>query len=710
MIEALKETYRNEARELLADLEESLLVLETAPEDAETVGRVFRALHTLKGSGGMAGFDVLAAFTHEIETIFERVRNGSMEVTRQLIDLTLASVDRIRAMAEDQSAEEDPEEEAARRSLVSRFRALLPEAAGAGPVNAPDRSAPSTGAAEANRGTPSTFRIRFTPRENLFATGTNPLMLIEELRELGECRAIAHTDRVPPIESLDPEKCLTRWDVILTTTRDSNAIRDVFLFVEDDCDLAIERIDGPGFEGEDEEYKRIGEILMERGFIGRKDLDRVASGRQRLGDLLVEAGLVLPSQVEAALAEQQQVREARRRACRTEQGSSIRVPAEKLDALVNLVGELVTVQARLGQIAAVPGAGAELIAIAEEVSRLTDELRSTTMNIRMLPIGTLFGTFTRVVRDLALELGKDVRLVTEGAETELDKTVIERLHDPLVHLIRNSVDHGIETPEARSVSGKSGQGTIRLSAEHSAAHVLIRIEDDGKGLDRERIRETALAKGLIAPETVLPENELFGLIFAPGFSTAEQVTSVSGRGVGMDVVKTNLDAMRGSIEVASEPGRGTTITLKLPLTLAIIDGLLVAINDAYFVLPLSIVEECVELSREDARGQKRRLLPLRGQIVPYLRLRERFDIGGTPPEIEQVVITANGHGRMGFVVDKVIGEHQTVIKNLGRVFRGVQGVSGATLLGDGTVALILDTAQLISGMEAGLDDRSSDPA
>lgn len=703
MMETLRETYRNEARELLGDLEQSLLALENGPDDAETIGRVFRALHTIKGSGGMAGFDTLAAFTHEIETTFERVRSGRIGVTRRLIDLTLASVDRIRAMVEDEAAEDDPIESAARSGLLVDFRAMFPEEED-GPASCSGPLAAVSAAPLANPSSVATYRVRFRPGSHLFATGTNPLGLLEELRQLGECRIIAHTDQVPPLESLDPELCLTHWDVILSTDRSPDVIRDVFLFVDEDCEIVLDLIDGPGFERDEESYKRVGEILVERGFVRREDVERVTEGRQRLGDLLVESGLVQASQVEAALAEQQQVREVRRRSRREEQVSSIRVPAAKLDALVNLVGELVTVQARLGQIAAMQGAGAELLAIAEEVARLTDELRSTTMNIRMLPIGTLFGTFARVVRDLAQELGKDVELVTEGAETELDKTVIERLHDPLVHLIRNSVDHGIEDPGKRREAGKPGQGTIRLAAEHSGAHVLIRIEDDGRGLDRERIRATAIERGLIGREDALTENDLFGLVFSPGFSTAARVTSVSGRGVGMDVVKTNIDAMRGSIEIVSEPGAGTAITVRLPLTLAIIDGLLVSIGDAFFVLPLSIVEECVELSREEAIARKRRLLPLRGRLIPYLRLREHFGIDGAAPPIEQVVITGNGHGRIGFAVDKVIGEHQTVIKSLGKMYRGVRGISGATLLGDGTVALILDTAQLMNGMEAGLDE------
>jgi two-component system chemotaxis sensor kinase CheA len=343
----------------------------------------------------------------------------------------------------------------------------------------------------------------------------------------------------------------------------------------------------------------------------------------------------------------------------------------------------------------------ELRSIAEHVDRLTAELRDSTMSIRMLPIGTTFSKFNRLVRDLSSELGKEVILTIDGAETELDKTVIERIHDPLVHLIRNSIDHGIESPGVRASNGKPRQGTVHLSAIHSGANVLISIEDDGAGLNKEAIRKKAVENGLISPDVELSEKEVFGLIFAPGFSTAGKVTNVSGRGVGMDVVKSGVEALRGAIDIASREGAGTTITLKLPLTLAIVDGLLVKIADANFVLPLSIVEECVELTNGGgAAGHGRQVTFIRGEIVPYIRLRERFSIDGPAPPIEQIVVTETMGGRIGFVVDKVIGQHQTVIKNMGKIYRNVKGVSGATILGDGTVALIVDVPQIVQGAAA----------
>jgi two-component system chemotaxis sensor kinase CheA len=372
----------------------------------------------------------------------------------------------------------------------------------------------------------------------------------------------------------------------------------------------------------------------------------------------------------------------------------VRVGTDKLDTLVDLVGELVTVQARLSQKAGT-GHDSDLLNIAEEVERLTGELRDNTMGIRMVPIGATFSKFKRLVRDLSSELGKEVLLTTDGSETELDKTVIERLNDPLVHIIRNGIDHGIEPAGTRAAAGKSPQGTVHLSAVHSGAHVLIKISDDGKGLDPDLIRAKAVEKGLITADAELSQGEIFSQIFTPGFSTAKEVTDVSGRGVGMDVVKRSVEALRGSIEIDSKKGAGTTIILKLPLTLAIIDGLLVKIGEIYFVMPLSSVEECVELIRDEAMYRNgRHVMKVRGEIVPYVPLRELFSINGARPAIEQIVITELESHRIGFVVDEIIGQHQTVIKNLGKAYRDAKCFSGATILADGTVALILDVQGL----------------
>ena len=380
--------------------------------------------------------------------------------------------------------------------------------------------------------------------------------------------------------------------------------------------------------------------------------------------------------------------------------NSLRVAADKLDTLVDLVGELVIVQAQISQIVSDRN-DPMLTALAEQLERLSADLRDSTLGIRMLPIGSAFSKFRRLVRDLSSELGKDIELVTRGEETELDKTVLERLGDPLVHLLRNSIDHGIDMPEERKAAGKRPQGLILLEAEHSGSEVLIRITDDGKGMDPAVIRKKAVEKGLITPEAELSDKEALKLIFLPGFSTAAKVTSISGRGVGMDVVHRAIDSLRGAIEISSELGHGTTITIRLPLTLAIIEGLQVQVGDGFYVIPLTLVEECVELHQKDVDpAGRKRMINLRGELVPYISLRSWFDIDGAAPEIEQIVITGVEGRRMGIAVDNVIGEHQTVIKSLGRVYRDVEGISGATIKGDGSLALILDVPRLVRSVAA----------
>jgi len=686
------DTFREEAHELLSDLEFCLLELEERPADGELIGRAFRAMHTIKGSGSMFGFDEIAAFTHEVETVFDLVRNGDIPVTKELIDLTLKARDCILSMLEAPSGVTIDDRSVSQ--VLASFKML-----------SSTKSQPScdAGSREATVSRQPcrkmSYRIFFRPLEDMFRSGTNPLLLLRELQEMGTCSTVARLDSIPPLEEYNTELCYTSWDLILTTDEDINTIRDVFIFVEDSCELTVEPVDTCQEAGGGDNHMKLGEILVERGEIRSEDLEEALSRQKRIGEILVDGGIVSRDKVEAALAEQKHVNELQEKQKLEQSVATIRVGADKLDKLVDLVGELVTVQARLTQ-KANTGNDPELILISEEVERLTEELRDNTMSIRMVPIGTTFNKFRRLVRDLSHSLEKEIELSTEGAETELDKTVIEKLNDPLIHLIRNSIDHGIETPAVRVALGKPRAGSIRLTAAHSGGHVVIQIKDDGKGLDTDAIRDKAIEKGLISHATELSEKELQRLIFAPGFSTKMAVTNISGRGVGMDVVKKAIDALRGSIDIVSEKGNGTTVTVRLPLTLAIVEGLLVNIGESYFVLPLSIVEECVELTREDIqRSHGRNIAYVRGEIVPYIDLRKEFSIKGDPPPVEQIVIACANGERVGFVVDNVIGEHQTVIKNLGRFYRDIRGLSGATILGNGTVALIVDVQKIVQNGE-----------
>jgi two-component system chemotaxis sensor kinase CheA len=688
----LREMFRGEAYELAAELEHALLALEQAPRDKELVGRVFRALHTLKGSGGACGFTDVAQFAHEVEAVYDAVRNEKLEITGEIISATLAARDQIKALLDEQYglAKAEPEESG---RIIGRIRRFLPPGfvpAGKQP------SLPAMTAAGPSRQT--TYRIFFRPERNIFLTGTDPARILGELQALGPSRVAAQVDGIPELGELDPEQCYLAWDVVLTTDRGVDAVKDVFLFVQDTSEVTIEEVASDGTPPEEEGRKRLGDILVERGDIAPEAMDTIASQQKRIGEILVEQGLVQNDRVEAALTEQQHLREVRKEHLKSEEMTSIRVYSHKLDKLVDLVGELVTVQARLSRAAA--GGGAQLLAIAEEVERLADELREASMSVRMVPVGTIFSKFRRLVRDLSRSLEKSACLVLEGEETELDKSVIEKLHDPVVHLIRNCVDHGIEPSGERLAAGKPRQGTIVLSAEHSGAQVLIRIRDDGRGMDTAAIRRRAAAQGLIATDAAIDDQELLSLVLLPGFSTADRVTDISGRGVGMDVVRQAIDALRGTIDIRSRRGQGTTITLVLPLTLAIIDGFLTRIGEEHFVFPLALVDECVALPAEHAASPGRRsLLAVRGEAVPFIRLRDHFGVEGNPASPPQVVITKVEGARVGFVVDHIVGGHQTVVKNLGSMYAGVEGISGATILGDGNVALILDVPRLVHAAE-----------
>ena len=693
-LQQFREAFKVEAAELLSELEISLLELERDPGNREAVSSIFRAFHTLKGSGGMCGFDGISGFTHQIETVYDLVRNWKIEADKDLIDLTLAASDHIRDMLSEEITGNEALETRT-KDILAAFRNFLPD-----PGNGP-KLLKQAGLAEEVPGTaevpgkPATYRIRFRPSGDIFSRGINPLLLLQELREMGDCKVIAHTENIPELSGLDPEQCYTYWDIILTTAKAMNIIQDVFIFVQDESEVRIDLIDDGESLLESEDYRKLGEILIEKKDIKKEDLEQILKERKRIGEVLIEEGLVPQVSIEAALTEQERVKQVRESRQKMEAMMNIRVASRKLDKLVNLVGELVTMQARLSQ-TALRRDDPELLVISEEVERLIEELRDTSMNIRMLPMGTTFGKFRRLVRDLSIELGKEVELFTEGAETELDKTVIEKLNDPLIHIIRNSIDHGIELPDVRREKGKPGKGTIRLSATHSGAFVVIQIQDDGAGLDRDAIYAKAVQKGLIPPDTELSEQEIGNLVLAPGFTTSGSVTSVSGRGVGMDVVKRAVDNLRGVIEIESVAGEGTVITLSLPLTLAIIEGLLVKVGPDTFVIPLSIVEECIELTEQSEKEScGRNLVSVRNQIVPYIRLREQFMISGGIPAIQQVAIVNVEGRRVGFAVDSVIGEHQTVIKSLGNFYHNVQGISGATILGDGSVALILDIAKLM---------------
>ena len=693
-------TFRVEAQELLEHLETILLDIENNPGDKDLIDSAFRAMHTIKGSGAMFGFDAASDFTHHLENAFDLVRKGRVMISPELVEVALAAKDHIRILIEHPDKAKSSDGDA----LLTRLAGIIGTISAKGsatnaavaetpivpkPVRPPGLDDDASGQS-ADTGPQSqprvTYRICFRLPVNALTCGSNPLRLLDELRELGTCTVTAITDDIPFLEAIDPFTCYLVWECLLSTERPRSAIDEVFIFVLDDMELKIDVVEPDG--------RRLGEILLDRQAVSAETLDTALTSQNRIGTLLVKGGLVSPDIVTAALAEQGHLRGEAEKAAKRE-NTGIRVQAERLDELMDQVGELVIAQARLRQMADA-SKDIHLKALVKEIERLSSELRATAMGIRMLPIGTLFSRFRRLVRDLSRELGKDIQLTTAGEETELDKTLIERLHDPLVHLIRNSLDHGIEAPADREAKGKPREGVIHLSAVHSGAQVLITIQDDGQGIDPLRVRAKAEDMGLIQSGTDLSDNDIFQFIFYPGFSTACTVTTVSGRGVGMDVVKKTIDGLRGSIDITSTLGVGTAITLKLPLTLAIIDGLLVRVGKSRYVIPLSTVEECVERRTvDDTKSAGFDFLSLRGEVVPFLRLRSLFHVN-TPLELfQRIVIVSTGSGRVGLAVDQLLGKHQTVIKSLSKLHAHVPGFSGATILGDGSVALILDIPHLI---------------
>ncbi len=644
--------FRIEAGELLEQVEQGLLDLRDNLGDMGLVNAVFRGLHTLKGSGAMFGFDALAGFTHHCETAFDRVRKGDVRATPDLVDVILSAGDHMRALVEGDAPE------AAGQAILARLAAAVDAAAGGGSAPAPAPAAP----------TKKGWKLSFRLPVDAMANGTNPLALLDELRALGDATIVARTDAVPPLADLVPNHCVIGWDCTLVGDISHDAIEDVFLFVMDDMEITIEPL----------------AVEDDASGAGADDAAEPAAP--------TPAASAAPAAPAAVAANDQQDRRAATRS----QGEHVRVPAERLDELMDRVGELVIAQSRLSQLAH-HGNDLSLRSVSEEIERLAGEMRDTMMVLRMVPVSTLFGRFRRLILDLANETGKAIELVTEGETTEVDKTVIERLFDPLVHIIRNSCDHGLEKAEDRLAVGKPASGLIRLSAHQAGGEVLITITDDGRGIDRERVRAKAEANGLIQPGQVVSEDELLGLIFHPGFSTAAQVTNLSGRGVGMDVVKRTIESLRGSIDVKSVAGQGSTITLRIPLTLAIIEGLLVRVGEGRYVIPLAAVEECLELSlEEDLRSRGRSIITLRERLIPFLRLRDLFVTGTKPDTYQKIVVVGTGSERVGLVVDQIIGNHQTVIKAMSPLHRNVAAFAGATILGDGSVALILDIAQLVA--------------
>ncbi|MDI6746134.1 MAG: chemotaxis protein CheA [Rhodocyclaceae bacterium] len=710
-----------EAREQLEAMEAGLMQLEQGDRDPETINAVFRAAHTIKGGAGVVEIHSVERFTHVLENVLDRLRNGEIEVSGDMISALLAGCDHIGALlgvVQAGTPEPDEELKAAGKAITESLRPFLGVTAQAGAAAGKEVSANADGNIERDNRDSATsdcwhISVRFGP--NVLRNGMDPLAFLRYLLNLGEVAHITTlTDALPAADEMDPESCYLGFEIRFRSHASKEAIEKVFDFCRDDCELNILPPNSKIadflqlIEALPLETMRLGEILVKSGALTQEELDAGLKKQSdakvgaegtapapQLGNILVQQSTVQPELVEAAAAKQKTVSEKK-----AAESSLIRVHADKLDQLIDLVGELVIAGASANLLAQKSGQGT-LVEATSVLSRLVENIRDSALQLRMVQIGETFNRFNRVVRDVAKELGKDIELVISGAETELDKSVVEKIGDPLMHLVRNALDHGIEPAAVRAANGKPVKGRVELNAYHDSGNIVIEVVDDGGGLKADKIHAKAIEKGIIQPGQTLSEQEIVNLIFEAGFSTMEKVSNLSGRGVGMDVVRRNIQALRGQVDVSTEVGVGSRFTIRLPLTLAIIDGFLTSVDDAAYVIPLSSVVECLELQDDVTRGH---MINLRGEVLPFIRLREFFDVEGTPPKRENIVVIAAGGRKAGIVVDQLLGEFQTVIKPLGSLFKHLRGIGGSTILGSGEVALILDV-QALTQLASQAEDR-----
>ncbi|MCY0385739.1 chemotaxis protein CheA [Robbsia sp. Bb-Pol-6] len=743
------QTFFAECAELLEEMESALLSIGHGDQCAELIRVIFRAAHTIKGSAGLFGLDGIVAFTHDLESVLDEMREGRVPVNARLVELLLSCRDHVGRLVDHAAAHPHPAGERAapdaelvaegiplsvalRGYLAPSNRASAAEGAGtpggeregarvdarvhagAGAGDAADlpaRDGVDAGASAAAHDTSDSENWHISLRfgEDVLRHGMDPLSFIHYLQTVAEIVTVETlVGRLPVAAEMDPETCYLSFEIVFRSAADKATIENVFEFVRDDCDI---RILPPHSRMDDylalirdcpeSENVRLGEILVRCGTLTARELENALAHQAAaaaasdevplLGDLLVDQGAVQPKVVAAALDKQRRVSHVK-----AQENRSVRVDSDKLDRLIDLVGELTIAGASIGVLAQ-RGDNIELLESVSTLATLVQDVRDSALQLRMVKIGSTFSKFQRVVHDVSAALGKDIVLETAGEDTELDKAVIEKIGDPLMHLIRNAMDHGIESVARRRAQGKPDQGTVRLNAYHEASHIVIEIVDDGAGLNRDKIFAKAVERGLVDAGKTLSDREVFELIFEPGFSTADAVTNLSGRGVGMDVVKSNVLALRGSVTLDSKEGLGTVVRVTLPLTLAIIDGFLVEVADSIFVLPLSVVEECIEFA--PAPDQQRDYLDLRGSILPFARLRDVFELTGAQQRRENVVVIRHAGRRFGLVVDRLLGEFQTVIKPLSRLFEKNRLISGSAILGSGRVALILDVGALAQRLE-----------
>ena len=702
-------TFFIESREILNDMETQLLNIEKGNLDEDTLNAIFRGAHTIKGSAGMFSFEDIEGFTHIMESLLDDVRNRKISLDSDLISLLLECKDYIGIMFDFFEKNEGQTLNAdmlkTNKNLLERLSKYFPSKTGTND--------------DLRKVINQCWHISLRFSKNVFKNGLDPQSFISYLEKIGKIiKIITISDALPSLKELDPQMCYLGFEITFKGDVSKEKIEDVFEFVQDDCDIRIlpplSNINEYKKLIDDlpEESTRIGEILKNIGALTESELTGILGIQvdgdvnienddlKHFGEIAVEKNLIQRSVVDAALQKQQDIMKSK-----DSNKKTIRVDAGKLDNLINLIGELVIKSANISQ-QSKETENIELIESVSEMSRLIEDIRDSTMNVRMVPIGETFRRYERIVRDLSKGQDKIIDLVINGGETELDKTIIEKLTDPLTHLIRNSIDHGIKSKKERLSQGKSPNGKIELNAYHETGSIVIEINDDGNGLDKNKILQKAIERGMIETDQNISDMEIFKLIFEPGFSTADKITNISGRGVGMDVVKKNIESLRGSVILKSEEGIGTNVRIHLPLTLAIIDGLLVKVGEFSYVLPLGAVVECIVITRDEINDKnKGNFINLRGEFLPFMRLREFFEEKSEEPQKENIIVVEYANKKAGLVVDKPMGEFQTVVKPFSKLFKSLQWVSGSTILGDGTVALILDVPKLfknIQEIESGL--------
>ncbi len=665
MIDKFKVKFVEEAQDNVRDLEESLLLLEEDLSNHEIIERIFRAMHSLKGGGAMFGFNDLSDFTHHLETIFDLIRNDKLSANQDIISLTFNSIDHIKYILSVGNLK-SPEDIKEQSDLIKDIEKYTSSSSESKPT------AKETSNDDVIVDGSKTYLVTVLPNEEILKNGTNPLFLLDDLHALGDAITIAVTKNVPDFANLNPVANYCSWQVILNTDESLNEIKDVFIFVEDECDTEITEISTDNILSHPKLKELIEAVKTEERLLAKDDILKLDFGNQKESKIAIK----------------------KKNLFKDHKISSIRVASTKIDDLVNLVSEMVTIQAQLSLYAENSGEPS-IVALAENIQKLSRQLRDNAFEISLIPIQNELMRFQRLVRDLSKEMNKEIDFIIEGGEIELDKNIIENLTDPLLHIIRNSVDHGIESPKERIKEGKAPKGTIVFKAFYSGANVIIKIQDDGKGIDPDVIRKKAIEKGLIDKNTELTKKEIFDLVFLSGFTTRTEVSGISGRGVGMDVVKRKINDIRGEVSIESEIGQGTILTLELPLTLSIIDGLLVEIAQNQYVIPISSVEKLYSVNDITLGESFNKVAIIDDEQYSYIDLREIFEETDMQHSDSQLIMVKYEDKKVGLIVDYVIGEYQTVVKPLGRFLKKQENISGASIMGDGTISLVIDTNRLI---------------